>query len=74
MPFFPPLVINISMILGGDSSILTPENLYCSLDQNNENDLRLNAASSLEIVKGYVFTKKQKTSVKQKKKKGGFNM
>jgi hypothetical protein len=53
----------------GESSILTPENLYCSLDQNNENDLRLNAASSLEIVKGYVFTKKQKTSVKQKEKK-----
>jgi hypothetical protein len=48
---------------------LTPENLYNSLDQNNEAEVATHATSDLEIIKGYIFTKKEKTSSTWKKRR-----
>lgn len=55
----------------GESIILTPENLITSLDHNGEVEYMTSTTSSLELLKGYVFTKKEKTSVIRKRRKVG---
>jgi hypothetical protein len=53
----------------GESMTLTPENLFNSLDHNNEAEVATYAISDLEIIKGYIFTKKEKTSSTWKKRR-----
>ena len=53
----------------GESMTLTPENLFNSLDHNNEAEVTTYAISDLEIIKGYIFTKKEKTSSTSKKRR-----
>jgi hypothetical protein len=53
----------------GESMTLTPENLFNSLDHNNEAEVTTYAISDLEIIKGYIFTKKEKTSSTWKKRR-----
>lgn len=54
-----------------ESHILTFENLCNSLVRRNEAEFSTISASRLVILKGYVFTKREKTSLKRKRSKVG---